>query len=95
VPHVAAGPIALAANLHLAASLAAVRLVEYPFPLAAAWPAFGVGAELLPTALVDGTLAVPDGPGLGVELDEAAVARYPYQTIAPRQGLPDRFIGDR
>src|SRR5262249_43410461 len=36
VPHVAAGPIALAANLHVAASVAAIRAVEYPFPLAAA-----------------------------------------------------------
>jgi L-alanine-DL-glutamate epimerase-like enolase superfamily enzyme len=26
--------------------------------------------------IVDGLLAVPDGPGLGVALDEAAVARH-------------------
>jgi hypothetical protein len=27
----------------------------------------------------DGVLTVPAGPGLGVELDEAAAARFPYR----------------
>jgi L-alanine-DL-glutamate epimerase-like enolase superfamily enzyme len=29
--------------------------------------------------VTDGSLAIPTGPGLGVELDEAALARYPMQ----------------
>ena len=29
-----------------------------------------------PIALRDGFVALPDGPGLGVEVDEAAVARF-------------------
>jgi galactonate dehydratase len=37
--------------------------------------------EVLPGTprVVDGVLTVPDGPGLGVTLDEAAAARYPYR----------------
>ena len=29
-----------------------------------------------PLPIVDGAVALPDGPGLGVEVDEAAVERY-------------------
>jgi D-galactarolactone cycloisomerase len=93
-PHVAAGPIALAANLHVAASVPAIRAIEYPFPLADAWIALG-GAALTVESIEDGSLAVPDGPGLGVVLDEAAAARHPYVPIPPRPGFPDRFMGDR
>jgi len=32
-----------------------------------------------PIAIADGTVALPDGPGLGVEVDEAAVARFRVQ----------------
>ena len=33
-----------------------------------------------PIALADGAVALPDGPGLGVEVDEAAVARFRVST---------------
>ena len=29
--------------------------------------------------IVEGTMAIGDAPGLGVDLDEAGIARYPYQ----------------
>ena len=32
----------------------------------------------------DGHIAVPTGPGLGIELDEAALARFPARTSAGR-----------
>jgi D-galactarolactone cycloisomerase len=100
VPHVCAGPVSLAANLHLAATVPAIRLIEYPPSLARAWSTFAPGAALGPEAIVDGHLAVPDGPGLGVEPDEAALAAHPYQPPGARvagtvAGLPDRFTGDR
>lgn len=100
VPHVCAGPISLAANLALAATVPAVRLIEYPPSLVGAWRTFGTGPAVGPEAIVDGTLAVPDGPGLGIGLDEAAVAAHPYQLPGARVagtvgGLPDRFVGDR
>jgi L-alanine-DL-glutamate epimerase-like enolase superfamily enzyme len=107
VPHVCSGPIALAANLHLAASVPGIRLIEYPPSLAAAWSGLGIGAPLGPDAIVDGMLAVPDAPGLGVALDEDAARANPYRvphrlagvredsTPSVRSGLPDRFVGDR
>ena len=100
VPHVCAGPIALAANLHLAATVPAIRLIEYPPSLVGAWETFGIGPAMGPGAIVDGTLAIPTGPGLGMDLNETAVAAHPYQPPGARvagtiAGLPDRFVGDR
>ncbi len=100
VPHICAGPVALAANLHLAATVPAIRTVEYPPTLLAVWDTFGLGADLGLTAIVDGTIAIPDGPGLGVALNEERAAAHPYQLPGARvsgttAGLPDRFVGDR
>ena len=106
VPHVCAGPVSLAANLHLAAAVPAIRLIEYPPSLAGAWNALGRGPELGPAAIVDGALCVPDGPGLGVALDEDAARTHAYRaprhlagvrtgTVAVRSGFPERFTGDR
>ena len=90
VPHMCAGPISLAANLHLAASVPAIRLVEYPPSLAEAWSTFGRGFELGPKTIVDGKLAIPDGPGLGVELDEDAL--WPAtRTVHQGPGSPARW----
>ncbi len=74
----AVGP-ELAAKLHLAASIPiAVDAVEFtelslhPTVLAPPYDSlFGLPLE-------DGCLPVPTGPGLGVELDPAAVERYAY-----------------
>jgi L-alanine-DL-glutamate epimerase-like enolase superfamily enzyme len=100
VPHICAGPISLAANLHLAASVPAIRAVEYPLTLAGVWETFGTGAPLGPESIVDGRIPVPSSPGLGVGVDEAAVAAHPYavpgaRAAGTRSGLPDRFVGDR
>ena len=100
MPHVCAGPISLAANLHVAASTPVIRAIEYPYTMAPSWAAFGPGTPLGPDTIEDGTIAVPDGPGLGVALDEAAVAAHPYRppgvrVAGSRGGLPDRFVGDR
>jgi L-alanine-DL-glutamate epimerase-like enolase superfamily enzyme len=100
VPHVCAGPISLAANLHLAATVPAIHLVEYPPILAGVWERFGRGAALGIDAVVDGHLPVPTGPGLGVDLDEEAAASAPYQPPGTRVagtvgGIGDRFTGDR
>lgn len=101
VPHVCAGPVALAANLHVAATVPAIRAVEYPYTMAPAWSALAAGDTAFGVdAIVDGTLAVPDGPGLGVALDESVAAANPYRppgarVAGTRGGLPDRFTGDR
>jgi L-alanine-DL-glutamate epimerase-like enolase superfamily enzyme len=103
VPHVCAGPVSLAANLHLAAIVPTIRAVEYPPFLQAAWAALGTGAGLGLDAIADGAIAVPGGPGLGVGLEEAAAAEHPYRPpqhlagvrgAADRRGFPGRFTGD-
>ena len=100
VPHVCAGPVSLAANLHLAATVPAIRAIEYPPTLIDVWNTFGTGAAFGPESLVDGRLPIPSTPGIGAGLDEAAAATHPYQPPGARAagttgGLPDRFVGDR
>lgn len=100
VPHVCAGPVSLVANLHVAASTPTIRAVEYPYTMTPAWDAFGDGVQLGVDAIDDGEIAIPDLPGLGIALDEAAVSANPYRppgtrVAGSRGGLPDRFVGDR
>lgn len=80
-PHNARGPVCTAVNAHLAAWLPTLRILEY-FVV----DAVPAATEVLPglPRVADGVLPLPAGPGLGVELDEAAAARYPYR--------PDNFM---
>ena len=78
-PHNPNGPIGTAATLHLAANLPNFAILEMPaddYQWSAHWR-----DELLvdPTVVQvqDGYLALPTAPGLGVDLDEEAIARYP------------------
>jgi galactonate dehydratase len=34
--------------------------------------------------LRDGLMTIPEKPGLGLDIDEAAIAKYPYQPISLR-----------
>jgi D-galactarolactone cycloisomerase len=99
VPHVCAGPVSLAANLQLAATVPAIRCIEYPPSLLAAWEQLGDGAPLTLDAIDDGRLPIPDTEGFGVDLDTAVAATFPYQppgtrVVGTTTGLPDRFAGD-
>jgi galactonate dehydratase len=74
-PHCPLGPLALAACLQLAATAPNVAIQEMSLGIH-----YNVGHDLLnfitdPKVLtpVDGFLAIPQGPGLGVDIDEAAV----------------------
>ncbi|MHB8293825.1 MAG: enolase C-terminal domain-like protein [Acidimicrobiales bacterium] len=64
--------IGLAAELHLASALPSlVHAIDSSY--------FELSAEVItngPIECCDGRMRVPDGPGLGVELDEDAVQRY-------------------
>lgn len=79
VPHVG-GPTAIgfAANVQWAAA-AGVTLMEYDID---AYQPVLSGILTDPIFAMDrindGTIAVPDGPGLGIDVDEAAMARFPY-----------------
>jgi galactonate dehydratase len=67
--------IGLAATIQASACIRDVPWVEH----ISAWT--DRSAELTGGALavVDGTIAMPTGPGLGVDLDEAVLARYPMR----------------
>jgi len=74
-PHCPLGPLALAACLQLAATAPNVVLQEMSLGIH-----YNVGGDLYtfvtdpgPLTAVDGWLPVPPGPGLGVDIDEAAV----------------------
>jgi galactonate dehydratase len=69
------GPVANAMTLHVAASSPNFSLLE-TMSSDVAWRAEVVREDL---RLIDGCMTIPQGPGLGVELDEEAALRYPYQ----------------
>ena len=73
--HNSTGPIATAASLHLAATMPNLYLQEMFEPNDAPWKV----AVVKPAAkVIDGFVACPDGPGLGIEIDEAEIARHPF-----------------
>ncbi len=72
-PHSAAGPVSLAANLHMAAAMGGIDMIEYSFPLAPMWRDTG-GAELLIDEIHDGRIRIPQGVGLGVEPGDELIA---------------------
>ncbi|NLE44925.1 MAG: galactonate dehydratase [Chloroflexi bacterium] len=81
-PHNPNGPVATAAVLHLAASLPSFTVLEMPYDdylWAARWR-----DELLvdptPVQVKEGFLLLPTTPGLGVDLNEAAIDRYPARS---------------
>jgi D-galactarolactone cycloisomerase len=80
-PHVWGGAIGLAAALHYIASLPAYPHSDnIPRPVLLEYDlgANPLRTELLrdPIVVKDGFVAVPEGPGLGIEIDEEALARY-------------------
>ncbi len=78
-PHCSIGPVAYAAALHVAWSTPNMLLLESFAEFDVDWRNDLVSGW---NPLKQGTLALPDGPGLGVELDEAAIAAHPYRPLA-------------
>jgi galactonate dehydratase len=94
-PHNASGPIGTAAAVQLDAVIPNFLIQEF-FVAQAPWIDEVVEGAV---RVVGGEIAVPDRPGLGVELHEAAALRHPFketwggQTLFSRDwqaGLPDR-----
>jgi D-galactarolactone cycloisomerase len=93
VLHSCAGPAALAANLHLAASAPNIHMVEYAFTVDRVWKDMLHDPMLSPVSLRDGMLPVPDGPGLGLPIDEEICARNPYVAPGPVTQMPTWSLG--
>jgi galactonate dehydratase len=86
--HVAVAPhnynsttVGLAATLHASAGMPNFLITEYFVNFEA------VGAEIAidPFEVEDGYIALPTAPGLGIALDEDALARRPYREFPKRQ----------
>lgn len=73
-PHNPCGPIATAVNVHFAAATTNFLILEYK-------PDEGARAEIVdhPMTIRDGYLEIPEVPGLGIDLNETAVGRYPFR----------------
>jgi galactonate dehydratase len=78
-PHCSIGPVAYAAALHVAWSTPNMLLLESFAEFDVDWRNDLVSGW---NPLKQGTLALPEGPGLGIELDEAAIAAHPYRALA-------------
>ncbi len=88
MPHCAAGPIALAANLHLCAGLPNLLMLEYPFTLDPFWREVLVEPMFSIARLDCGRLSVPAGVGLGIQLNEEAFERFPYRPSGTISDMP-------
>ena len=76
-PHTWTNGLGLIANLHVVAGVGGGPYIEFPYD-PPGWTQQRRDFFLSQPMLVDsgGCLAVPPGPGLGVEIDEAAVSRW-------------------
>jgi D-galactarolactone cycloisomerase len=79
-PHVWGSSVGLAASLHLAATVPDNPPSLHPTPLLFEFDRtenlFRDHLATTPIVLTDGRLAVPTGPGLGIEIDHRVIERY-------------------
>jgi galactonate dehydratase len=79
-PHNVCGPVATAANLHVAASTPNFKVQEHFNDFADAWIKQSV-TGLPEVDAADGCFSLPTGPGLGVTVDEKFLAEHPRQEV--------------
>lgn len=82
-PHTWTNGIGLLANLHVCAGVGGGPLIEFPYD-PPGWTAerrdFMLAEPVMPDA--DGMLVVPSAPGIGISLDQEAVAYHSLQAAA-------------
>jgi galactonate dehydratase len=66
--------VGLAASLQVAACIPNFLIMEYPV----AWEPYANELAKNPFKVERGQIALPTAPGIGIDLDEAALAKYPY-----------------
>jgi galactonate dehydratase len=72
--HNAAGPLSTAATLQAVAGMPNLQIQEMFAPQDAPWRD---DLARPPIAVIDGKVQVPEGPGLGIELDEEVARAHP------------------
>jgi galactonate dehydratase len=77
-PHNVGGPVSTAAALHLAACTPNFKIQEHFNDFAESYVKEAAPGN---PEVIDGYFALPEGPGLGVELDEDVVAEHPRREI--------------
>ncbi len=75
--------LGLAATLQVSAAIPNFLITEYFVNL----EEFGRDIAKTPFEVENGYIRVPDAPGIGIDLDEDALAQYPYEPFAPRSPL--------
>ena len=92
IPHNPLSPVSTAACVQLDACIPNFALQEYT------GESESPKSELLvePLQLEDGYLLVPEGPGLGIEINESAIGKHPFidKTLETPIGL-DGSVADR
>jgi galactonate dehydratase len=78
-PHCSIGPVAFAAAIHFAWSTPNMRLLESFAEFDVDWRNALVGGW---NPLAGGVVALPERPGLGLDIDEATIAAHPYKALS-------------
>ena len=78
-PHCSIGPVAFAAAIHFAYATPNMLLLEAFAEFDVDWRNDLVKGW---NPLDGGTVALPDRPGLGIDIDEAAIAAHPYRAMS-------------
>jgi galactonate dehydratase len=77
-PHNVCGPVATAANVHLAACTPNFKILEHFNDFADAWVQGSVDHY---PEVVDGYFSLPERPGLGITLNEEFIAEHPRERV--------------
>ena len=94
-PHTWTNGIGLLANLHVCAGVGGGPYLEFPYDPPGWTPERRDFMLAEPVRVgADGTIAVPEAPGLGVRLDEEAVAFYAQDTGDGRAGTAGRCAAE-
>ena len=67
--------VGLAASLQVATCIPNFLIMEYPV----SWEPFANELAKNPFKVEQGRIALPTAPGIGIDLDEEALAKYPYK----------------
>ena len=72
--------LGLAATIQVSATMPNFLITEYFLNL----EDFGKDVTVDPFEVNNGYIELPETPGLGIEIDESSLAKYPYQEFPPR-----------
>ena len=81
--------LGLAATIQVSATMPNFLITEYFLNL----ENFGKEIAVNPFEVNDGYIELPETPGLGIEIDESSLAKYPYQEFPPRDIRQSRDEG--